>query len=920
MPVSVNDNGNRITSFEDKTIAFYSYSLHSSVSAKSLASLMNGLSDSGYKIHLITYGSPAGVDYIDYKTADDVERHVLADLENDGMPSSVSFLRVLGSIPAKTVVLWGTFTKRMYQCYLAAKSLGRAVILYQTSTPFQFVSSGSHNLSIMFANTVKGCDAVVTPCKKDTVLFSGIGSENCRVVPFYFPYDENEVTPLSVENREIIFFSDYTGHNVRNIITAFALIHNNYPDSKMRIILMNPAKSSKSKDKLIEYVEKSGLGDSLTIENYKNPLNALFTAGISITYSNYNHIPVTVIESISKGIPAVLAFDYEYGDCSDNMPAEYVNSFNIQDIYHLFEKFMNKAEREHLSEKARLNLSQKVRSSIIEDWKNLFIEAEKRFENKVTVANTNLTLLSKALPFDCRKTKRFFSEKLSEGYSYAEIFGAMLLKGYSVKNVLDGFKSAGVYSGNGNIALAKKFQFINVIEKSLKKGLSPEEAVKSVKKGIHTGFEITAMLLFSGISPDRIEYILGIPQRKYFNYALSESYYLLNSLYNNEIRIDSRVKKSAINNDISDLYGAMKRFEDHNHYVLKYRNHFFVRKAVIVHKWITSPWDFKTIIEKIVCAPIYARTLLKRKLLLIGKRRLNKRKVTEIDASDIRKIQLLVLMILLELDRICKKYNLTYYLAGGSILGAVRHKGFIPWDDDIDITMPRPDYDRFIEIAQKELSDEYYLDKDCVPFCHNRIEIRGTDFSTYRRNGSVFLDILALEGSPNDIKKRKNHERMCKFWRSCMLEKSNPFPVFDFSTKKKAAHYFSSLILKFVPRWFIKKNWERWAKKYSTEETSDWVCLPASIYSYEQERFPKEYWGEPVYLEFEGMMLPTMSHWEDYLKCHFGDYMKIPPVTERQSHHFIYSYNLGKYADMTVDELEKMFIEKKEKYMNDSLK
>ena len=68
------------------------------------------------------------------------------------------------------------------------------------------------------------------------------------------------------------------------------------------------------------------------------------------------------------------------------------------------------------------------------------------------------------------------------------------------------------------------------------------------------------------------------------------------------------------------------------------------------------------------------------------------------------------------------------------------------------------------------------------------------------------------------------------------------------------------------------------------------------------------------------MMLPTMSHWEDYLKCHFGDYMKIPPVTERQSHHFIYSYNLGKYADMTVDELEKMFIEKKEKYMNDSLK
>ncbi|MBR6005241.1 MAG: hypothetical protein IK063_03325, partial [Clostridia bacterium] len=157
MSVPVNDNGNRITAFDEKTVVFYSYSLHSTASAKSLASLMSGLSEKGYNIHLITYDAPAGDDY---KTGDKVVRHNLACLENDGMPVSVSFLRVLGSIPAKTVVLWGTFTKRMYHCYLAAKSLGRAVILYQTETPFRPVSSGAQNLAIMFANTVKGCDAV----------------------------------------------------------------------------------------------------------------------------------------------------------------------------------------------------------------------------------------------------------------------------------------------------------------------------------------------------------------------------------------------------------------------------------------------------------------------------------------------------------------------------------------------------------------------------------------------------------------------------------------------------------------------------------------------------------------------------------------------------------------------------------------
>ena len=909
MPVSVNDNGKRITSFEEKTIVFYSYSLNSTASAQSLASLMNGLAENGYNIHLVTYSAPAGDDYI---TADSVERHVLANLENDGMPSSVSFLRVLGAIPAKTVVLWGAFTKRMYQCYLAAKSLGRAVILYQTATPFQAVSSGAQNLSIMFANTLKGCDAVVTPCEKDNEIFKGIGADECRNIPFFFPYDTSEVSPSTVENREIAFFSNYSGHNVRYIIAAFALLHKKYPDTVMRMILMNSVKPSESSAKLIEYVESSGLGDAFTIEQkVLKPLRALRTAGISITYAHCEHMPQTVMESVTAGIPAILALDAEYGGCS--MPAEYVNAFDVQAMFNALEKYMEKSAREEYREKARQNLSEETRLAIIEEWKKLFTQTEQRFDEKVTKAGNTITQLCKSLPSDCRKTEKFFAEKLSDGYLYADIFGAMLLKGYSVENIIDGFRYSGIYAGNN--ALANRFQFINVIEKSLKKGMSPEEAVKSVKKGIFTGFEIIAMMLLSGLSPEKIEQALGIPKRKYLLYALSESYFLLNCLYNNEIRLDTRINFSNENTAVFNLNGAMKRFEGYNHNVLKFRNHSLVRKAVKLHKWITSPWDFKNIIEKIILWPVYAKALLKRKLLLMGKKRQNKRKVAEVASSDTRKIQLLVLMLLLELDRICKKYNLTYYIAGGSILGAVRHKGFIPWDDDIDITMPRPDYDKFIKVAQKELPDEYYLDKDCVPFCHNRIEIRGTDFTTFWRKGAVFLDILALEGSPDDEKKRLEHERKCKFWRSCMLEKARPFPVFDFSSGKKIKRYICCSILRFVPRWFIKKNWERWAKKYSTEETSSWVCLPASIYTYEQERFPKEYWGEPVYLEFEGMMLPTMSHWEDYLICHFGDYMKLPPVTTRKSHHFIYSYSLGKYDDMTTEEIEKMFLEKKEEYM-----
>ena len=94
---------------------------------------------------------------------------------------------------------------------------------------------------------------------------------------------------------------------------------------------------------------------------------------------------------------------------------------------------------------------------------------------------------------------------------------------------------------------------------------------------------------------------------------------------------------------------------------------------------------------------------------------------------------------------------------------------------------------------------------------------------------------------------------------------------------------------------------------------SSWVCLPASIYTYEQERFPKEFWGEPVMMEFEGYDMPTMRHWEDYLVCHFGNYMKMPPETLRKSHHFIYNYDLGPYKDIPTAELEEKLVGPKKK-------
>ena len=298
-------------------------------------------------------------------------------------------------------------------------------------------------------------------------------------------------------------------------------------------------------------------------------------------------------------------------------------------------------------------------------------------------------------------------------------------------------------------------------------------------------------------------------------------------------------------------------------------------------------------------------------LYLKGKKRLNKRKVSEISSSDSEKLRMLVLLIYLEFAEICRRHNLTHYIAGGTLLGAIRHKGFIPWDDDIDVTMPREDYNKFLEIAQNELPDWLKCDLDCRPFCHHRIEIKGTVFNSFWRNGGVFLDILALDGSPSDEKLLSSHEKAAFFWRSCLLEKDRKMPLFDFSSKKKILRYIVWIILRFVPHKFFRKKWIKNAEKYSVSDSDYLVCMPASIYTYRQERFPKGFWGEPVYVDFEGIKVPTMQHWNEYLTCHFGDYMKLPPLTLRKSHHFVYGFNLGKFGKMSVSEIYAVLEERK---------
>jgi len=310
---------------------------------------------------------------------------------------------------------------------------------------------------------------------------------------------------------------------------------------------------------------------------------------------------------------------------------------------------------------------------------------------------------------------------------------------------------------------------------------------------------------------------------------------------------------------------------------------------------------------------------LRRSKLVVGLRNFLKRKIyykerfrvqhyahMVMSPEQIRKSQLLALKMFIEFERICKKYNLRYYVAAGSLLGAVRSGGLIPWDDDVDVTMPRPDYEQFLQVAQYELPDDMELPQNNFPYGFHRIYMKGTLITRYIKQKAprgIFLDIIPLDGAAPTQKLKDKHWLRIRRLIALMLEASRPQMQLAMRTKRMFLWARRLIIKCLVPKRLLSWLWKRNATKYDTGTADEWVCLPG-MYGYEKECFPKEYWGEPAYLRYEGRVVPVMHEWKTYLIEHYRDYMMPPPVLFRRTH-YLFDIDFGKYETMTVQEIEK---------------
>ena len=263
------------------------------------------------------------------------------------------------------------------------------------------------------------------------------------------------------------------------------------------------------------------------------------------------------------------------------------------------------------------------------------------------------------------------------------------------------------------------------------------------------------------------------------------------------------------------------------------------------------------------------------------------REMTDDDLQDLHEH---LMIAFTEFDRICRASNIQYYLIGGTLLGAIRHGGIIPWDDDIDVGILRPDYERFIRLAHRELGSRYLLhtiDSDPTHVeCFAKLRMVNTKFvsSLERNSGGVFVDIFPLDNASDTHVLRLLHSLLCRAFLVAIQIKHGEVasPLRSRRAIRKVIH----MLLRPIPHRTMMKYLDTLMKISKNNDSASIVNIGGS-WGYRKECWKRSCFREHSEVTFEGAAAYAPSMWHDVLSNQYGDYMTPPGEHQRINRHQI---------------------------------
>lgn len=259
--------------------------------------------------------------------------------------------------------------------------------------------------------------------------------------------------------------------------------------------------------------------------------------------------------------------------------------------------------------------------------------------------------------------------------------------------------------------------------------------------------------------------------------------------------------------------------------------------------------------------------------------------------DELDKIHAIQLEMLIEFDRICRKYGIKYIISGGTLLGAIRNKGFIPWDDDIDIRMDRNEYIRFTEICLNELDTKRYFFQDHntdpeYPWYYGKLRY---NFSRYTRAGQehlkmkdgIFVDIMPADGLPNNAILRN----ITIF--ECFILKKFLYSAVGCVSEKNILKKMGYKLMNFIPKRWIFNKLDKISTRYNKNKYN--YVTSYSFVRCGQKQFTERIWHtDCVEVKFEGKLFFAPKEYEKWLSMTYGeDYMLPPPEEKRVGHNKI---------------------------------